>query len=282
MILDTPTTEMISLNSGNAKIKVDTFNKRIKILQLTGDLKELLQKLKPLIEEHELAKIFYISLEEDIEKFKEQGFIMEAKIDNFLNGKSGYFLSKFLTTKRKMSISIPEEEEILIKAREYIDEKYYYPMDKKFTIKTAEEDDVFKMTQLYNEVFETYPTPLHDEKFIKSAINNDVLFKLILWDDKIISSASADMDSRYLNAEMTDCATLKQYRGEGLMGRLIYELEEALKKTNYKVLYSMARAISPGMNIVFSKHGYEYGGRLINHCHICGQLEDMNIWIKKL
>ena len=34
------------------------------------------------------------------------------------------------------------------------------------------------------------------------------------------------------------------------------------------------------MNIVFAKHDYVYGGRLINHCHICGQFENMNIWCK--
>jgi putative beta-lysine N-acetyltransferase len=81
---------------------------------------------------------------------------------------------------------------------------------------------------------------------------------------------------------MTDCATLKSHRGHGLMGHLLFELEKYLKSREYKVLYSTARAISTGMNIVFAKHSYAYGGRLVNHCHICGQFENMNIWIKLL
>lgn len=282
ILADVPSIEVISLSRGNAKIKIDTFNKRIKIIELNGNLNELLNKLNPLIEEHKLAKIFHICTEKNLEPFKQEGFIIEAKIDGFLNGLPGYFISKFITTERKMSINIPEEEEILIKAREYMDRDFSYLIEDKFIIKTAKEKDSEKLSKLYDEVFKTYPTPLHDPKFIKWAINNNVLFKLILSDNKVVSAASADMDPRYLNAEMTDCATLKQYRGEGLMGKLIYELENELKKTNYKILYSMARALSPGMNIVFSKHDYNYGGRLINHCNICGQLEDMNIWLKKL
>ncbi len=66
------------------------------------------------------------------------------------------------------------------------------------------------------------------------------------------------------------------------MGRLIFELEKEMKNREYKVLYSTARAITVGMNIIFSKHNYEYGGRLVNHCHICGQFENMNIWVKEL
>ncbi|HCP15639.1 MAG TPA: putative beta-lysine N-acetyltransferase, partial [Peptococcaceae bacterium] len=27
---------------------------------------------------------------------------------------------------------------------------------------------------------------------------------------------------------------------------------------------------------------YEYSGRLVNNCDICGGFEDMNIWVKRL
>jgi len=61
---------------------------------------------------------------------------------------------------------------------------------------------------------------------------------------------------------------------------LIFELEKDLRTRKYKVLYSTARAISTGTNIVFAKHDYVYGGRLTTHCHICGEFENMNIWSK--
>jgi len=55
-----------------------------------------------------------------------------------------------------------------------------------------------------------------------------------------------------------------------------------LKNKGYIIVYSIARALSYGMNIVFAKQNYIYGGRLINNCNIMGKFEDMNIWFKEL
>ena len=48
------------------------------------------------------------------------------------------------------------------------------------------------------------------------------------------------------------------------------------------VLYTIARAISTGMNVTFAKAGYEYTGTLINNTNISGQIENMNVWFKTL
>ncbi len=59
-------------------------------------------------------------------------------------------------------------------------------------------------------------------------------------------------------------------------------LEIELNKRNFRVLYSLSRAINPGINKVLSRLKYNYTGRLINNCDICGGYEDMNIWVKCL
>ncbi|MBC2582084.1 putative beta-lysine N-acetyltransferase [Clostridium sp. DJ247] len=282
MLLDLSKLENIKLSDGNAKIRIDKFNQRIKIISIDGDIEELMSRLAPFITQHKVGKLVYIAKREKIEEFKKQGFIMEAKVENFFNGAPGYFLSKFLTYERKMSIRIPEEEEVLIKAREYINEDFNYSVKNQFLIRNANKEDAKELAELYHSIFETYPSPMNDSEYIKFAMDNNVFFKVAVYDGKIVSSASADTDPKHLNAEITDCATKKSHRGTGLMGRLIYELEKELRIKNYKVLYSTARSISTGMNIVFAKHNYEYAGRLINHCHICGQFEDMNIWMKTL
>jgi len=235
-----------------------------------------------LSDENKVGKIFYVAPKERIKEFKDEGFIMEAKVYNFLKGKPGYFLSKFVTDKRKMSIVIPEEEEVLIISREYSDENYKYDKYNKYLIRNAGKEDAEQLAKLYDSVFETYPSPMNNSDYIKFVMDNDVFFKVAIYENRIVSAASADMDPINLNVEMTDCATDKLHRGKGLVGRLIFELEKELKHKEYKVLYSMARSISTGMNIVFSKHDYEYSGRLVNHCHICGSFEDMNIWVKVL
>lgn len=282
MVSDIPKIEEIQIKDGNAKIKFDAFNERIKIVSFKGDLEDLMNRLTAYANKMTIGKIFSIVTKEDIAVFKEQGFIIEAKIDKFLNGQSGYFLSKFLIPERKMSMLLPEEEEVLIKSREYIDENYIHKSYEQYVIRDARKEDADQLAQLYDEVFETYPSPMNNSNYIQFAMNNNVFFKVAVYENKIVSAASADMDPINLNAEMTDCATSKSHRGHGLMEGLIFELEKDLKIRKYKVLYSTARAISTGMNIVFAKHDYVYGGRLINHCHICGKFENMNIWVKVL
>lgn len=282
MIIEIPKTENIQFSKGTAKIKFDEFNKRIKIVSYEGEVKNLIDRLMILSNKNKIGKIVYISSKEQIEEFKTEGFIMEAKVYNFLNGKPGYFLSKFITSERKMSMVIPEEEEVLIKSREYADEDYECDTYNKYLIRNACQEDAEQLANLYDSVFESYPSPMNNPDYIRFVMEHDVFFKIAVYENKIVSSASADMDPINLNVEMTDCATYKGHRGKGLMGRLIFELERELKNKQFKVLYSMARSISTGMNIVFSKHDYEYSGRLVNHCHICGRFEDMNIWVKIL
>lgn len=282
MLLEIPKIENIQFHGGTVKVKVDEFNQKIKIVSFEGEVENLVDRLMTLSNKNKVGKIFYVSPKEKIEEFKAEGFIMEAKVYNFLNGKPGYFLSKFVTDERKMSMVIPEEEEVLIKSREYADEDYEYDKYNKYFIRNASKEDAKQLAELYDSVFETYPSPMNNPDYIKFVMDHDVFFKIAVYENKIVSAASADMDPINLNVEMTDCATDRSHRGKGLVGRLIFELEKELKNKQYKVLYSMARSISTGMNIVFSKHDYEYSGRLVNHCHICGKFEDMNIWVKIL
>ena len=55
-----------------------------------------------------------------------------------------------------------------------------------------------------------------------------------------------------------------------------------MKSSGILNAYTIARAISPGMNITFARLGYHYGGRLVNNTQISGGLESMNIWYKSL
>ncbi len=59
-------------------------------------------------------------------------------------------------------------------------------------------------------------------------------------------------------------------------------MEMKLEQEGIRTLYTIARAVSPGMNITFSKLGYIYNGCLINNTQICGSLESMNVWSKNI
>jgi hypothetical protein len=62
------------------------------------------------------------------------------------------------------------------------------------------------------------------------------------------------------------------------MAALLEQLENEAQSKGLNCLYSLSRALLPGINAVLSAAGYSYHGRLINDCYICGIFEDMNIW----
>ena len=95
-----------------------------------------------------------------------------------------------------------------------------------------------------------------------------------------LSSAEMDADAR--NAEMTDFATLPDYRGRGLATLLLEAMEAAMHDREMATAYTIARAPSFGMNITFARMGYRFAGRLINNTNIAGRFEDMNVWYKHL
>ncbi|MFW5803052.1 MAG: hypothetical protein ACOCWJ_03955 [Verrucomicrobiota bacterium] len=49
-----------------------------------------------------------------------------------------------------------------------------------------------------------------------------------------------------------------------------------------RTAYTIARALSPGMNITVARCGYTFAGTLTNNTNISGQIESMNIWHKSL
>jgi putative beta-lysine N-acetyltransferase len=101
-------------------------------------------------------------------------------------------------------------------------------------------------------------------------------------DGRLTALASSEVDTVSKNAEMTDFATLPKYRGSNLSGHLLRHMENDMRSRDIKTAYTIARALSPGMNITFAKAGYTYGGRLINNTNIAGQIESMNVWYKSL
>ena len=101
-------------------------------------------------------------------------------------------------------------------------------------------------------------------------------------DKDFVSLSSAEMDTISKNVEMTDFTTLREFRGNCNASVLLRFMENQMRSRKIQTAYTIARAISPAMNITFGKAGYTYGGRLINNTNIAGQIESMNVWYKKL
>lgn len=276
------TDNIIEQRDFTSEVFVDFQNNRLKIVDYKGDLCKISQNAIVLCGKYGMGKIITTVPNKDKDIFIKNNFIEESKIIGYFRGTDGYNLSYFYDNLRGISDKKNEEDEIIKEALKNRGD--YQPLGNTiYSIRNGTIEDAQEMAKLYDSVFKTYPTPMDNPEFIKNMIASDqAIFKVAELHGQIVSAASADLNHEYLNAEMTDCATLPNHRGKGLLSELIYYLEESLKEKDFLCLYSIARAISPGINIVFSKHNYTYTGRQIKNSQIMGKLEDMNIWVKNI
>ncbi|MDD0853833.1 putative beta-lysine N-acetyltransferase [Halobacteriovorax sp. GB3] len=242
-----------------------------------------LKIVSEIADEINAGKIFVKVPKETLNTFDKAGFNIEAKVPNLYEGESdGYFLSKYLDEKRE-SINSEEVMDVISIAQEKETLKTL-PTLSDFELRELHKSDTKKMVGIYKEVFQTYPFPIHEEEFIKSCMNDNVrFFGAFNEQEKLVAVSSSEMDRKQKNVEMTDFATLPEYRGAGLASHLLDEMEKTLiQEEDIKVAYTIARAKSYGMNITFSKSGYQYGGTLRNNTNISGAIESMNVWYKEL
>jgi putative beta-lysine N-acetyltransferase len=138
------------------------------------------------------------------------------------------------------------------------------------------------MAHVYRVVFASYPFPIHDPEYLKQTMATTVRYFCAEEQGKIVALSSAEFDFKGQNVEMTDFATLPDTRGRGIALSLLALMEQDPKVRTMRTAYTIARSLSPGMNITFAKAGYAYGGTLTNNTDISGSIESMNIWYKTL
>lgn len=278
-----------TIETNEEHIVVDQTNKRVIFYQYESELlKERLEEIEEMKERNIIEKVSLYGTENNLEEIAEVAeeadinLIMEGKIDGFFNGEDAFVYSQFLDPNRQVCKFLKQQKEIIESAikKGPIDE--VLKLSDEFSLREAQHGDVIEMANVFKQVFKTYPTPMHEPRYIKKVMDEETIFSLVTHDDKIISIASADINDKYNNAEITDCATLPEFRGNGLLTHIIAHLEDRLLERDVPNLFSLTRAQSIGMNHVIAKHGYEYRGTLVQNCDISGGYEDMNIWVKQL
>ena len=264
------------------KIYLDLFNERIRVINYDAkDTQALVQCIDYLASNNNFGKVFLKAKPDEWERLLPHGFVLEGIFKYYFNGEHAYCLSKFYTQERRVSLMFDTETEIMETVAGIEPVSELPSLSPEFELREAVPADIPEICALYNKVFKTYPVPLNQPQYVELLMDKDYLFMVITHDGKIISCASADINYEFSNAEITDCASMPEYRGRGLMLAVIAALELEVKSKGIECLYSIARALSPGMNTVFKKLGYTYTGRLVNNCNIFGKFEDMNLWVKK-
>lgn len=215
----------------------------------------------------------------DIGRLTGNGFNVEGVIPGYFNGSDSHFLAAYTKKKRSLSSTLSLERQILkeILSRPRVWEK---SLPAGFTLRPAGAEDCQPMSRLFSKVFTSYPSPVFEPEYLKQSIKKGNIFMVIYSGHKLASVAAAEIQTEYSRTEMTNCATDPRFRGRGLSTALILGLEKKCRSSNINCLYSLARASSYGMNLVFHRLGYSFGGTLINNCHIGGRYENMNVWVK--
>lgn len=268
----------VKTKDASLSIYLDTFSSRIRIDDYSGALSGVLK----IIEAETAAwveKLIAKSRTQDVQFFESNGFLVEAHVKNYFLGADMHFMTKYFSPARQKSIAWDEEELIL---KTILKEKANGHELDISSVCVASRNDSADLANLYSEVFPKYPTPINDPDYVTKTMEEGTVYVFIRDNGKIVSAASAEINSVYGNAELTDCASSVEAQGKGHMKKLLSKLEKLLIHRGIHCLYTIARAESVGMNRAFHQLGYHYGGRLKKNLIIYSGLEDMNVWYKNV
>ena len=269
----------------DALIQHGPLSNRIYLMNLKeAEPSRLTAAMDELAENKGYTKIFAKIPASQASSFIESGYHKEAEVPGFYNGsQAALFLGKFLKSERKKEES-PDTMQKTLDLAQAKSVRYTEPaaLPDEWVIRKCLPKDAEVMSGIYKEVFLSYPFPIDKPEFILYSMEQNLLYFGIEVDGKLVSLASAEMNLESGYAEMTDFATLQTFRGNGFASILLGCMENEMRNNGIKTAYTIARAVSPAMNITFSKAGYIFGGRLVNNTNIAGKIESMNIWYKKL
>lgn len=273
----------ISGEGYRATLFLDQYNQRIKIIDYQADdLEALVLKVRWIAEANHFDKIICMASRRDWQQFLRYGYVLEAVLKYYLGGEDAFVVSKFRSQERLSSGCLMEEILLIEKLMATPPGQSRQPRPTDHEFRMARREDIPELIELYQSIFETYPSPLIYPSYLETVFQKDSVFAVATREGRIVAAASAEIYPHHRAAELTDCATRPEARGRGLMSHILQMLEDELRRRRFVCAYTMARARSYGMNNVFYRLGYEFQGRLVNNCDIYGAFEDMNIWVKRL
>ncbi len=276
----------ITTKIGNSQIQHGPDSDRIYLMHLdTADLPTIVEDLEALAATHGYSKIFAKVPEAAAAKFEAAGYKCEATVPGFFQqgSQTGVFLGRFLKSERAEEPKPDVVENNIQLARDKADSPAKQPSDDEFDFIELGPDDTEEMAEVYKEVFPIYPFPIHDPAYLRETMETHIRYfgaRRKHDGGKLVAIASAEMDRDHGYVEMTDFATLPDQRGKGLATFLLVRMEEAMRDEPIATFFTIARALSAGMNITFARQAYRYAGTLTNNTGISGGIESMNVWYK--
>ncbi|MCK9632010.1 MAG: putative beta-lysine N-acetyltransferase [Methanoregula sp.] len=274
----------VVLRRGKSVIQHGHFNNRVYVMKLAPeDIPDIIRYADDLAHKEGYSKIFVKVPVSVAGVFARDGYITEATVPFFFHGKEpGAFMAKYLDPTRKV---VPDESNIadaLSAALGHAGERSSHTLPDGFSLMHAHADDVGDIASIYRNVFKTYPFPITDPDYIRKTMQGSIRYYVIKKSPLLCAVASCEIDAENRNAEVTDFATGPLFRGRGFAGLLLHAMETGMKEEGIELAYTICRAGFGPINTVFAEAGYQHGGMLPNNTNICGSVESMNVWYKKL
>ena len=249
----------------------DPLSERIRVDDYHGKITEVIK----LIESHFydwVGKVIIKSRPQHLESFLNAGFSEEALVQGYFSGTDMHFMARYLKPQRKISL-LPVPSFF-----EGNKEKFRLKSSNDILITRANKEDAEALAAFYASIFKIYPSPVTDPAYLRKVISGNSVYMILKINGNIISAACAEVNPQYQHAELSDCATIPEYFGQGYIKQVLKSLMSEMDNLGIPALYSIARTASPAMNKVFRDLGFRFTGKMINNVRIVTGLEDMNVW----
>lgn len=211
---------------------------------------------------------------------EDAGFRVEARMPGFYRGDAPCVVMGAYPDPERASLAAParvEEVERLVEERSLV-----RPCHPDVSTALATVEDAEAIAELLTETFPQYPTPSGDPAYVGEAIDEGTPFRVVRAEGEIVACASADLVTSAATAELTDCATRPDHRGNGYMQAILLDLMDDLRDMRFPTAFTLARARIAGMNLAFHRLGFELRGTMSQSCRIGEGIEDMNVWSRSL
>lgn len=273
------------LHLGGAVIHHGPSSDRVYVMKLPAErVAEVLDEIEALARERGYGKIVVKSPASAFGAFAPRGFVVEAVVPSFYGPEEpALFLARFARESRAHDLDAPDARAAIVRS---LEERPVVSAPRALTrgespeveLREATSADADALSRCYDEVFESYPFAIHDSDHLRAEMKRGTRF-FTAWDgNNLLAASSMEPGGAPGVVEMTDFATRPDHRGRGLATGLLGLMTRTARAGGLRVACTIARATSLGMNITFARHGYRYGGTLVNNTQIGGTIESMHVW----
>ncbi|WP_419659422.1 GCN5-related N-acetyltransferase [Desulfosarcina variabilis str. Montpellier] len=267
---------------GRSRIQYGPLSDRVYLMQLAaGEAEAVITAMAELAQAEGYTKLFAKIPGKNAAVFEDAGFEIEAQIPDFYaDGDKALFVSRFICKNRRRSCDAERIQKVLEAALKRAGAGIRHPLPSDWDLTFMTADRAEQMAALYSRVFDSYPFPIFDADYIRHSMDENFRYFGILQNATLIALASAERIES--GVEMTDFATAPKHRRASLAAHLLAAMEADARQNGVKTAFTIARAVSYGINIMFARAGYTFGGTLVNNTNISGRVQSMNIWYKPL